>query len=100
LRRYREAFERLSVPMARQVWPSLDQGVLAREFASLRSQRLVFDACEVTVGSVRATASCRGTASYVSKAGMQQPTTELRRWTFALRNSAAGWIIVSTEARP
>jgi hypothetical protein len=74
-------------------------GRLAKEFASLRSQRLVFDACDVTVGRTGATASCRGTASYVPKAGTQQSTTEFRRRTFALQDDGEGWVIVRTETR-
>jgi hypothetical protein len=100
LRRYRDAFEQLNAALAGEVWPSVDRAALTKGFGGLRSQRFVFDACDVAFAGSRATASCRGTASHVPKVGVQQPKTEPRHWSFILRKTQGTWIIVRADARP
>ena len=97
LGQYREAYERLDVRGARAVWPGVNERALARAFAGLESQGLVFDRCDVNVGDDSATAVCNGTARYVPKVGSKEPQVEPRRWTFSLRKSANGWEIENVE---
>jgi hypothetical protein len=96
---YRQAYDRLDARGARAVWPGVNEQALARAFADLESQGLVFDRCDVNVGDDSATAVCNGSARYVTKVGTREPQVEPRRWTFSLRKSANGWQIQNVETR-
>lgn len=98
LQRYRNAYEGLDAPSARAVWPTVNEAALARAFDSLESQRLTFDACDITVRGEAASATCRGSARYVPKVGSREPRTEPRVWNFTLSKSGAGWLIDSARA--
>lgn len=97
LGQYRQAYDRLDARGARAVWPGVNERALARAFAGLESQGLVFDRCDVNVGDDSATAVCNGSARYVLKVGSKEPQVEPRRWTFSLRKSANGWEIENVD---
>lgn len=98
LEQYRVAYGRLDAQLAQAVYPSIDQSALARAFAGLASQSLVFDACDVEIRAGRASATCRGTASYVPKVGNGDPRIENRVWAFTLRRGADDWTIERARA--
>jgi tetratricopeptide (TPR) repeat protein len=93
LQRYRTAYEGLDAGSAQAVWPAVDQGALARAFEGLESQTLRFDACDVQLQNEIASATCRGSASYVPKVGSREPRTEPRVWRFSLRKNGGEWQI-------
>jgi len=99
LNQYARAYGQLDASAARAVWPTVDERALARAFAGLESQTLSFEACDVNVHGITATASCRGRASYVGKVGNRERRTEARDWTFELRDTADGWKIQSAQAK-
>ncbi len=99
LHRYADAYARLDAAAARAVWPTVDQRALARAFAGLESQGLVFEHCDLSVAGEEATAACRGHARYVPKVGSREPLVERREWTFQLRKTDTGWQIVQARAR-
>jgi hypothetical protein len=97
---YARAYAQLDVQAARKVWPTVDERALARAFASLQSQDVSFDNCNVSVSGAKATASCRGRATYVGKIGSRDRRTEARQWTFELRRDANdGWEIERAQAQ-
>jgi hypothetical protein len=71
---------------------------LARAFEGLSSQSLTFDACDVRVRGRVATATCRGSASYVPKVGNREPHVESRVWTFNLAKLGNDWQIEAARA--
>lgn len=99
LGRYRAAYEQLDAASAKAVWPSVDERALARAFEGLRSQGVVFDACQFAFSGNTATATCDGRATYVARVGSSEPRTQPRRWTFRLRRSGEGWIIADARVR-
>jgi hypothetical protein len=96
---YRAAYERLDARLAKQVWPGVDEGALARAFDGLESQTVTFETCNLTVSDARAVASCRGTATYVTRLGRRSSRTESRQWTFLLEKSAERWVIGAVQIR-
>jgi hypothetical protein len=100
LNQYARAYGKLDVSAARAVWPSVDERALARAFASLQSQDVSFDNCDVSVSGATATASCRGHASFVGKVGSREERTEQRQWTFELRrDDNDAWKIQNAQAQ-
>ena len=99
LGQYRSAYERLDAEAARAVWPTVDVRALARAFDSLTSQELAFDTCLFDITAEKATAQCRGSASYTPKVGGRGPKLEPRQWTFHLRKMDEGWRIESAQAK-
>jgi len=100
INQYARAYGRLDASAARAVWPSVDERALARAFASLESQDVSFDNCDVSVSGATATASCRGHASFVGKVGSREPRTERRQWTFELRRDGSdAWKIENAQAQ-
>ena len=99
LYQYARAYGLLDAGAARAVWPSVDERALARAFAGLESQSLLFDSCDIDVRGATATASCRGLASYVGKVGSRELRTEARQWRFTLRLDGEAWKIESAETR-
>jgi ketosteroid isomerase-like protein len=99
LQKYRAAYERLDADAARRVWPSVDVRALSRAFNGLRAQQLDFQQCDVKVRDAGASASCRGSATYVPRVGSQETRSEPRRWTFRFEKATSGWVIVRAEAR-
>jgi hypothetical protein len=93
LQRYRHAYDELDAQSAQAVWPTVNGDALARAFDGLASQSLVFDGCDVRVFGDAATATCRGTARYVTKVGKRDQRVEPRIWNFTLRKMAGGWLI-------
>ena len=93
LNQYARAYDRLDPTAARAVWPTVDERALARAFASLESQDVSFDSCDIDIKGTQASASCRGTASYVGKIGNRQARTEPRQWNFELKLHGDDWKI-------
>jgi hypothetical protein len=60
---------------------------------------VTFDACDVAVVDARAVASCRGSASYVTRIGNRSIETPGREWTFTMQKSADQWVIDSVQTR-
>jgi tetratricopeptide (TPR) repeat protein len=98
LQRYRNAYEGLDAQSAQAVWPAVNQAALARAFDGLASQSLTFDACDVRVRGESATATCQGSARYVTKIGSREPRTEPRTWSFSLHKAGGDWKIDSALA--
>ena len=98
LNQYARAYGRLDPGAARAVWPTVDERALARAFASLESQEVSFDNCDIDVKGATASASCRGTASYVGKVGSRQARTEARQWIFELKLHGDDWKIEKAQA--
>jgi hypothetical protein len=96
---YRTAYERLDARLAKQVWPAVDERALARAFDALESQTVTFETCSVSVGEERAVASCRGSATYVTRMGRRTSHTEPRQWTFQLEKSPQRWVIGGVQVR-
>jgi hypothetical protein len=99
LNRYVRAYGNLDPRAARAVWPSVDERALSRAFASLESQDVSFDNCDIDVKGDTASASCRGRASYVGKVGNKQPRTEAREWNFELTRQGDDWKIAKADVR-
>jgi len=97
LNQYARAYGQLDPSAARAVWPTVDERALARAFASLESQDVSFDNCEIRVTGSLASASCRGTASYVGKVGSRQARTEPRQWNFELKLHGDDWKIEKAQ---
>jgi hypothetical protein len=93
LQRYRNAYEALDARSAHAVWPGVNEPALERAFQGLESQTLSFNACDVELRGVGATAVCRGSARYVPKVGSRDPRVEPRVWNFTLRRAGADWQI-------
>ena len=98
LNQYARAYDRLDSTAARAVWPTVDERALTRAFASLESQDVSFDRCDIDVKGNQASASCRGTASYVGKIGSRQARTEARQWNFELKLHGDDWKIEKAQA--
>jgi tetratricopeptide (TPR) repeat protein len=98
LQRYRSAYEELNAESARDVWPAVNAGALARAFDGLESQTLTFQDCDVQLDGAAAKAICRGTTRYVPKVGSRVPRTEPRRWSFSLRKQGGDWKIENARA--
>jgi len=99
LRRYELAYRRLDAGGAKAVWPTLDEGTLARSFDGLSWQEVRFDRCVIHLSSPDAEAVCAGITTYVSKSGNRQPRSERRRWNFQLRKADGAWTIVRADAK-
>jgi hypothetical protein len=93
LRSYQEAYGRLDVAGAADVWPTVDRRALSRAFDTLKSQGLDFQSCTVTVTGVRATARCRGTLQFVRKVGSPLALTADQEWVFTMRQIGGHWKI-------
>lgn len=99
LDRYRRGFNELDSGEVKAIWPDVDERALARAFSQLSKQLFVFDACNVDVKGVLATASCRGRAQYVPKVGNKSPRVEMREWTFLLRRGPDDWWIQRVDSK-
>ena len=98
LHEYERAYGQLDANAVRAVWPSVDTRALERAFHDLKSQRLVFDQCDIELARGTATAACRGRATYETRAGQQSARSEPREWTFTLQKNDEAWRIVSATA--
>lgn len=98
LQRYRAAYEGLDAQSAHAVWPAVNQAALARAFDGLESQALTFDACDVGMRGEAATATCHGSARYVTKVGSRDARVEPRVWNFTLHKTGTDWKIDSARA--
>ena len=99
LARYASAYERLDASAVKDIWPTVDERALARAFSDLDSQSIVFDECDLTIAGTRATASCRGTATYATSVGKRSNVMQTRQWTFLLEQSPERWEIQQVQVR-
>ncbi len=95
---YVTAYAELDVVAAAAVWPSVDRRALSRAFATLKSQGLVFDQCDVSVEGETASARCRGKIQYVRKVGAPAPRVASQQWLFKMRKVGAEWKIEAVNA--
>jgi hypothetical protein len=97
LHQYAQAYGKLDPNAAHAVWPTVDERALARAFASLESQDVSFDKCDIDIKGTIANASCSGTASYVGKIGSRQERSEARQWNFELKLHGDDWKIEKAQ---
>ena len=97
LQRYRTAYEGLDAQSAQAVWPAVNQAALARAFDGLASQTLTFDACDVRLLGEVATATCHGSARYVTKSAAAIPRGTARV-NFTLHKAGGDWTIDKARA--
>jgi hypothetical protein len=99
LARYRQAYDARDVAAASAIWPSVDAPALARAFASIREQNMVFDGCELSIDADTATAECPGSLTFVRRVGPASPEVRRLSWTIDLRRAADRWNITRVAAR-
>jgi hypothetical protein len=99
LARYRQAYDARDVAAASAIWPSVDAPALARAFASIREQSLVFDGCQLKIDAEAARAECPGSLTFVRRVGPASPEIRRLSWTIDLRRAADGWNITRVAAR-
>jgi hypothetical protein len=90
---YQAAYNALDASAAKAVWPSLDERALAKAFAGLSAQRVMFQPCTVDIKGNQAVASCRGSVRYTGRVGDKRTRLQQREWEFALRKSTDAWQI-------
>ena len=93
LRDYEQAYKALDVQATAAIWPSVDRRALARAFATIKSQGLAFEQCDVQVVDSVATARCRGTIQYVRRIGSPVPRSAHQQWLFRMRKLGDEWKI-------
>jgi hypothetical protein len=93
LRSYQDAYRRLDVAAAADVWPTVDRRALSRAFDTLQSQSLDFQNCTITVSGDRATAQCRGTLRFVLKTGDPLLRVAEQQWVCVMRRVGDNWTI-------
>lgn len=98
LDQYVDAFERMNVAAAAEVWPSVDRRALSRAFAALKSQGMDFDSCEVDVYDMTAVARCSGSVEFVPRIGGGSTRLAQQEWRFSMRKLPAGWKIEDVAA--
>ena len=81
------------------IWPSVDTRALGNAFQQLQTQTFDFQDCQIEVNGARASAVCRGTASFVTVVGSQSMRVESRRWRFQLARVGGTWIMERVESR-
>ena len=99
LQRYATAFSTLDARAAKGVWPSVNEGGLARAFSTIKEQQIDLGACDIWVTGPTAVASCEGRARYTPKVGSNTPRSEPRGWTFYLEQDGQQWSIASVVTR-
>jgi hypothetical protein len=95
---FQAGYSRLNAGVVQAIWPSVDRPRLERAFRNLEWQRLEFSQCRLDVTGAAATAICTGIVEYGTRVGGQR-AREARRWTFALREESAGWLIQNVQTR-
>ena len=96
---YERSYDRLDAASAAAVWRGVDVRGLTRAFASLTSQNLSFDTCDVRIEESHATAQCRGGLMFVRRIGDPEPEERRVSWTFGFDNDEGRWVISSVKAR-
>ena len=98
LGQFQAAYSRLDARFVQTIWPSVDRPRLERAFRNLDWQDLEFSECRLDVAGATATAICTGVVEYGTRVGNRR-AREARRWTFALREESAGWLIQNVLMR-
>ena len=99
LDRYAAAYTSLDAAAARQVWPGVDEAMLARAFDGLASQRVSLGDCRIDVTGETARASCAGASTWAPKVGDTAPRTDRRAWSFDLTRAGGDWRILSARVQ-
>ena len=95
---FQAAYSRLDAEFVQTLWPSVDRPRLERAFRNLDWQDVEFSECRLDVAGATATATCTGVVEYATRVGNRR-AREARRWTFALREQSAGWLIQNVLMR-
>jgi hypothetical protein len=98
LTRYESALEDLSVTTTAEVWPSVDRAMLARAFATLKSQGITLGSCVFAIAENDASARCRGSVWFVPKIGRSEPRESPQDWVFKLKKVGDEWKIDQVTA--
>jgi hypothetical protein len=98
LARFQAGYSRLDAASVQAIWPSVDRSRLERAFRNLEWQKLEFSECRLDVTGAAATAICTGVVEYGTRVGSRR-AREARRWTFALQEQSAGWLIQNVLMR-
>ena len=96
---YAQGYTSLDAASVRRVWPTVNVDALRNAFAQLEYQRVAFTGCMVAIRDLHASATCRGTTTYVPRVGAQGRMTASRVWTFALRKLVNTWVIDSASIK-
>ncbi len=96
---YAQGYTSLDARAVKRVWPTVNADALGGAFDQLESQRVVFSGCMVAVRDLHASATCRGTATYVPKVGAQERVSASHEWRFTLRKLVNTWVIDSASIR-
>jgi hypothetical protein len=99
LERYEAAYDHRDVQTAAALWPSLDRRALTRAFASLDSQDVSFDRCDIDASEERGSAVCVGTVRYVPSVGRGVEKEGRITWTFDVARAGEDWRITRLRAR-
>ncbi len=99
LQKFQMAYQKLDAGAAKQVWPSVDEQLLARAFQNLTAQNIAFASCDPSVTGTDAAADCRGTTTYVPRVGDKEPRTLEREWNFRLRKVEEEWTITRAQSK-
>jgi hypothetical protein len=98
LAQFQAAYSRLDAGSVQAIWPSVDRSRLERAFRNLQWQKLEFSGCRLDVTGAAATAICTGVVEYGTRVGSRR-AREAQRWTFALQEQSAGWLIQNVLMR-
>jgi hypothetical protein len=93
LQQYAAAYGEMNVMATAEVWPSVDRRALAHAFATLKSQAVAFDSCDVRLTESTATVRCLGTVHFVRKVGNPTPRSEHQQWLFTMGKVGSEWKI-------
>ena len=96
---YERSYDRLDAASAAAVWRGVDVRGLTRAFASLTSQDLSFDDCDLRIDESHATAQCRGGLKFVRRIGDPEPEERRVSWTIGFDNDEGRWVISSVKAK-
>jgi hypothetical protein len=99
LQQYEDSYDRLDARAAAAIWRGLNASELARAFATLSSQDLTFERCDVSLVAQHATATCRGLLRYVPRVGDPSPRRQVLTWTIALARADEAWLIERVAVR-
>jgi hypothetical protein len=94
---YAQGYTSLNASAVRHVWPGVNEDALRNAFEQIESQAVAFSGCHVDVRGLHASATCRGTATYVPKVGGRDPVTASREWRFSLRKVVNMWVIETVD---
>lgn len=90
---YRRSYNTLDAVAVSTIWQGLDIRGLQRAFATLASQEMAFETCDVQINGDAAQAVCLGVLHYVPKVGGSGAQARRLSWTFDLERRGDRWLI-------